>query len=147
MPGTSHLPVNADAIPPADPPTILVIDDDPAMRTILSFSLTAFGYLVLIAGDGEEALQITRDHPETRLIMLDVVMAGLSGRKLVDQLKTNLPHASILYCSGHPASVVSRYDIDLESAHFLQKPCRPPELKRKLEEMLTTSQAPSLPAI
>jgi CheY-like chemotaxis protein len=118
--------------------TILVVDDDSAMRTILNFSLRALGYAVLTAGDGEEALQITRDHPEIRLIMLDVVMSGLSGKKLAVQLKANLPQSSVLFCSGHPATAMERYDIDLQSEHFLQKPCRAPELKRKLEEMLET---------
>lgn len=124
--------------------TILVVDDDPAMRTILSFSLAAFGHVVLVARDGEEALAITRDHPEIRLIMLDVVMSGLSGKKLAEQLKANLPQSSILFCSGHPANAMSRYDIDLRIEHFLQKPCRPPELKSKLEEMLATNRAPLL---
>ena len=121
------------------PGTILVIDDDPGMRTILGLSLKAFGYLVLTAGDGEEALQIARDHPEIRLIMLDVVMSGLSGKALAERLKANLPQSSILFCSGHPAASMSGHDIDLRVEHFLQKPCRPPELKSKLEEMLTTS--------
>ena len=134
----TNLSEHAGALPAASPATILVIDDDPAMRTILSFSLKAFGYLVLIAGDGEEALQIARDHPEIRLIMLDVVMSGLSGKTLAEQLKANLPQSSILFCSGHPAAAMSRHDIDLQVEHFLQKPCRPPELKSKLEEMLTT---------
>jgi CheY-like chemotaxis protein len=76
--------------------TILVIDDDPAMRTILGFTLKAFGYVALVAGDGEEALQIAGYHPEIRLIILDVVMAGLSGKKLADQLKIKLPKAMTL---------------------------------------------------
>jgi two-component system cell cycle sensor histidine kinase/response regulator CckA len=119
--------------------TILVVDDDPAMRTILNFSLMTLGYSVLTAGDGDGALQITRDHPEIRLIMLDVVMSGLSGKKLAVQLKASLPESSILFCSGHPATAMSGYDIDLECEHFLQKPCRPPELKSKLEAMLGIS--------
>jgi len=127
---------HAGALPAAGQATILVVDDDPAMRTILSFSLRAFGYLVLIAGGGEEALEITRAHPEIRLVMLDVVMSGLSGKTLAEQLKANLPRSSILFCSGHPAAAMSRHDIDLRFEHFLQKPCRPPELKSKLEEML-----------
>jgi CheY-like chemotaxis protein len=109
------------------------------MRTILSISLAAFGYLVLAAKDGEEALAITRDHPEIRLVMLDVVMSGLSGKMLAEQLKANLPQSSILFCSGHPATAMSHHDIDLRVEHFLQKPCRPPELQSKLEEMLMTS--------
>jgi CheY-like chemotaxis protein len=126
--------------------TILVIDDDPAMRTILSFSLMGFGYLVLVAANDEEALQITRDHSEIRLVMLDVVMPGLSGNKLAEQLKANLPECSILFCSGHPASSMSRYDIDLASAHFVQKPCPPLELERKIEELLG-SVAPDSPIL
>jgi CheY-like chemotaxis protein len=123
----------------ATPATILVIDDDLAMRTILNFSLVSFGYLVLDASNGEEAVTIAGDHPEIRLIMLDVVMAGLAGKKLAEQLKVDLPGAEILFCSGHPAAVMGQHDIDVENEHFLQKPCRAPELKRKLEEMLATS--------
>jgi DNA-binding NtrC family response regulator len=140
----NHLLENAGAPPALSPATILVIDDDPAMRTILSFSLMAFGYLVLVAANAEEALQVTRDHSEIRLVMLDVVMPGLSGNKLAEQLKVNLPESSILFCSGHPASAMSRYDIDLRSAHFLQKPCPPLELERKIEELLAGS-APNRP--
>lgn len=115
----------------------MVIDDDLAMRMILSFSLTALGYLVLVAKEGEEALQITHRHPEISLIVLDVVMAGLSGKKLATQLRTRLPEVSILFCSGHPAAAMSHHDIDLECEHFLQKPFGPPELKQKLEELLS----------
>ena len=119
--------------------TILVIDDDPAMRTILSFTLKAFGYLTLVAADGQEALQATRDHPEIRLIILDVVMPGLSGKKLADQLEINLPQAVILFCSGHASEAMSLHGIDPSSAQFMQKPCRPAELRRKIEELLATA--------
>jgi CheY-like chemotaxis protein len=121
-----------------DPTTILVIDDDFAMRTILRMSLTSLGYLVLSASDGEEALQVARDHPEIRLIMLDVVMPGLSGKKLAEQLRTHLPKAPVLFCSGHPASAMASYNINLRD-HFLQKPCRAPELKEKFEALLSAS--------
>jgi CheY-like chemotaxis protein len=136
---TSHCSENVDAVTRAGPATILVVDDDLAMRTILSFSLAAIGCLVLTAGSGKEALQITRDHPEIRLIMLDVVMSGLSGKKLGEQLKIDLPGSSILYCSGHPAGAMWRYDVDQRCEHFLQKSCRPPELKQKVKELLFSS--------
>jgi CheY-like chemotaxis protein len=133
---TNHSRQSSDACPAEGAVTVLVIDDDPAMRMILSLSLRLFGYVGLVAGDGEEALTVARDHPGIRVAILDVVMSGLSGKKLAEQLKTMLPEASILFCSGHPASVMARYDIDVSSAHFLQKPCRPPELQRKIEELL-----------
>jgi CheY-like chemotaxis protein len=91
---------------------------------------------MLSAQDGEEALTLARQHPEIRVILLDVVMCGLSGRALADQLEACLPRASILFCSGHPASTLSRYGIDAGSIHFLQKPCRPPELHEKIESLL-----------
>jgi DNA-binding NtrC family response regulator len=121
------------------PATILLIDDDAAMRTILRMSLTALGYLVLSASEGEEALQLAHDHPEIGLVMLDVVMPGLSGKKLAEQLKIHLPKAPVLFCSGHPASAMSGYDINPPSDHFLQKPCRAPELKQKVEALLSAS--------
>lgn len=128
----------ADALPAKERRTILVIDDDPAMRTILSLPLTAFGCLVLVAANGEEALDITRHHPEIGVIVLDVMMSGLSGKKLGEQLKAKLPDAFVLYCSGHSAAVMSRHDIDVRIEHFLQKPCGVSELRQKLEELLAT---------
>jgi two-component system cell cycle sensor histidine kinase/response regulator CckA len=133
----ANLSQSASALPTTGGVTVLVIDDDLAMRMILSFSLTALGYLVLVAKDGEEALQITHRHPEVSLIVLDVVMTGLSGKKLAAQLRTRLPKVSILFCSGHPAAAMSHHDIDLEFEHFLQKPFGPPELKQKVEELLS----------
>jgi two-component system cell cycle sensor histidine kinase/response regulator CckA len=131
--------VTGSAFVPSLAPTILVIDDDAAMRMILSMTLKSLGYLVLVAGDGDEAVQVARDHPEIRVILLDVVMPGLSGRELAEQLKVSLPDSAILFCSGHPVSVMSRYDIDLTSDHFLQKPCLPLVLERKIEELLAST--------
>jgi CheY-like chemotaxis protein len=134
LPGT-------DVDPNGGSATILVVDDDPSMRTILSLSLRLFGYVTLAAGEGEAALAIAREHPEIRLVILDVIMSGLSGKELAEQLKASLPKASILFCSGHPASALARYDIDVSSANFMQKPCRPPELQQKLQELLASGAA------
>lgn len=123
--------------------TILVIDDDPAMRTILGFTLKTLGYVALVAGEGDEALQLARHHPEIRLIILDVVMVGLSGKKLADQLQIELPRAATLFCSGHPPEMLSRHGIDANSIQFIQKPCRPTELQRKVEELLPAGPAPA----
>lgn len=127
--------VNAGMSAPT-PQTILIIDDDAAMRMILSLTLKGFGYLTLVAADGEEALQVTRNQPQIRMIILDVVMAGVSGKKLADQLQINLPKAVILFCSGHPPEAMRLHGIDINFIHFMQKPCRPPELQRKVAELL-----------
>jgi DNA-binding response OmpR family regulator len=116
--------------------TILVVDDDAAMRTILNFTLAAFGYLVLTAENGEAALQVAGDHPKIRLILLDVVMTGLSGKQLANRLQIELPKAVILFCSGHPPEAMSLHGINVAFEHFMQKPFQPPELRRKMEELL-----------
>jgi DNA-binding response OmpR family regulator len=131
----------ADITPATLAQTILVVDDDAAMRTILSFTLKAFGYLTLVAADGEAALQVARDHPEIRAIILDVVMRGLSGKELAGQLQISLPKAVILFCSGHPPEVMALHGITVDSAHFIQKPCHPGELQRKIEESLASRPA------
>ncbi|HYJ04259.1 MAG TPA: response regulator [Chthoniobacterales bacterium] len=123
-------------IPATARQTILVVDDDSAMRTILGFTLGSFGYIALVAGDGEEALQVARKHPEIRMIILDVVMRGLSGKRLAEQLQIDLPKAAILFCSGHAAEALSLHGIVATSVHFMQKPCQPGALQRKIEELL-----------
>jgi two-component system cell cycle sensor histidine kinase/response regulator CckA len=128
-----------ESAPPAsEAATILVVDDDALIRTMLDYYLTTFGYRVLLASNGENAVQIARDHPEIRLAVLDVVMSGLCGQKLAGELTVALPGVAVLFSSGHPAAALSHHDIDLRFEHFLQKPCPPPELKRKLAEMLAT---------
>lgn len=106
------------------------------MRMILTLCLKLFGYVPLSAENGESALTLARSHPEIRVIVLDVVMCGLSGRALAGQLETALPNSRILFCSGHPAATLTRYGINADSVNFLQKPCRPPELQEKIEELL-----------
>jgi CheY-like chemotaxis protein len=113
-----------------------VVDDDPAMRMILTLSLKLFGYVTFSAENGESALTMARAHPEIRVILLDVVMCGLSGRALADQLEATLPNACILFCSGHPAATLTRYGLEADSINFLQKPCRPPEMQEKIEQLL-----------
>jgi CheY-like chemotaxis protein len=115
-----------------------VVDDDPSMRTIVSLSLKLYGYPVLVAENGEEAVRLAREHPEIQVIVLDVVMPGLAGKELAAQLKNSLPNAAILFCSGHPASALARYGVDAKPANFLQKPCRPLELQQKIEELMAT---------
>jgi two-component system cell cycle sensor histidine kinase/response regulator CckA len=120
----------------ADAATLLVVDDDPAMRMIVSLSLKLYGYVVMVAASGEEALGVAEANPHIRLIVLDVVMSGLAGIELARELEKSLPGVAILYCSGHPAASLSRFGVDATGANFLQKPCRAQDLQEKIEELL-----------
>ncbi len=123
-----------------NPATILIVDDDPPMRMLLERYLTLFGYGALVAADGKEALRIAGENPEVGLIILDVVMSGISGQQLAEQLAILLPNALILFCSGHPETALARMGIDLAGAQFMQKPCRPLQLKQRLSEMLAARE-------
>jgi DNA-binding response OmpR family regulator len=124
--------------PASEAATILIVDDDAPICRLLDLYLTTFGYRVLLASDGEKAVEIARKRPEIRLAILDVVMPGLCGQRLAEELTVALPEVAILFSSGHPTATVSRLGVDLRSAHFLQKPCPAPELRRKIQEMLST---------
>ena len=115
---------------------ILVVDDDAALRMLLERHLTAFGYKPFLAADGENALRLAGAAPGIRVIILDLVMRGISGRALAEQLSLLLPDAATIFYSGHPASALVRLGIDVQGAQFMQKPCRPSELQRRLSEIL-----------
>lgn len=123
---------------PEAAPTILVVDDDAALRMLFERYLTAFGYKPCLAADGDEALRVAAAAPEIRVMIVDLIMPGLSGRALAEQLTVLLPDAIMIFCSGHPASALVRLGIDIKGAHFLQKPCRPAELQRRLSEVLAS---------
>ena len=113
-----------------------MVDDDAPLRMLFEVYLTAFGYTPLFAANGEEALRIARESPEIRVIILDLVMPGLSGPELARQLAELLPGAAFLLCSGHPEKALKHLGLVVKGARFIQKPCRPMQLKQHLCEML-----------
>ena len=112
------------------------------MRTLFSIYLRSFGYRVLLAADGDAALRMIASDPDVRLMMMDVMMPGLSGQELVEQARIMRPGIGILFCSGHSAKGLIRHGIELTDENFLQKPCSPADLKRKVEELLRRACAP-----
>ena len=118
------------------PATVLVIDDDPAMRMLMTLSLQRSGYIPVVADTGEAGVVLARTHSDIRVIICDVIMPGLSGIELAARLKEVLPGAAMLFCSGHPASALTGYGVAADSANFLQKPCGAADLERKIEELV-----------
>ena len=117
--------------------TILVVEDDPAVLTLSRRALEAQGYLVLAAADAADALRLVERHGGTiQLLLTDVVMPGMSGRDLADQLAARRPGIRVLYMSGYPGdAVVQHGDLPAGSA-FLQKPFSPDVLARKVRDVL-----------
>src|SRR5262245_40075176 len=87
---------------PASPRTVLVVDDEAAVRTIIRLALGPEGYAVLEAASAEEALQRAGAHPgPIDLLVADVVLPDVGGRDLAGLLVAARPGLRVLYCSGH----------------------------------------------
>jgi two-component system, cell cycle sensor histidine kinase and response regulator CckA len=115
--------------------TILLVEDEPAVRSLARRTLDRYGYRVLEAGDGREAIEIARQHPEpVDLVLLDVVMPELGGRRAAEQLLRMWPGTKLLYMSGYPGD--EERERAFEPGGFLQKPFTPDALVRRVRELL-----------
>ncbi len=116
---------------------VLLVEDQAAVRSVTQRMLERDGYTVLAAGSGKEALALADSYPGTiRLLLSDVVMAGLSYRDLYRQLRDRRPGLRVLYISGYPAEEIGRHGVLDDGVVFLAKPFTPRELIRKIREVL-----------
>jgi two-component system, cell cycle sensor histidine kinase and response regulator CckA len=119
--------------------TVLLAEDDGAVRRLTRDILTSHGYTVLDARDGEEALALARAHPNAiNLLIADVVMPGLSGRDLASRLTEERPDVRVLYTSGYNENMMARAGFDrFESdSTLLRKPFLPADLLQRVRETL-----------
>ena len=134
---------DASALPPSDghPPrgseTVLLVEDEPAVREMTQAALQRHGYTVLPAASGAEALQIARaNHGAIDVVLTDVVMPGMSGPQLVERLREDQPRLAALFMSGYTSDAVLRHGIETGEADFLQKPFSTSALATKLRQVL-----------
>jgi CheY-like chemotaxis protein len=115
--------LEAGAAPQRGSETVLIAEDDPAVRELMCTLLAANGYSVLLASNGAEALAVASATNGTiQLIVTDVVMPSLGGRALVDGLRATRPNIRVLYATGYVGDeVVRRGGLD-PSANLLHKP-------------------------
>ena len=117
--------------------TILVVEDEESLLEIAKESLESFGYTVLTASSGPDALKLVSANEGTIDLMLtDVVMPGMSGRELADTLKQKLPELKVIFMSGYTDDSVVRHGVNHEKVAFLQKPFAPFDLLKKVREEL-----------
>ena len=121
---------------------VLIVEDEPLVRALVVRTLRSHGYRCLEAGDASEALRMLEgDEAAVDLVITDVVMPGMSGGGLGDRLALLRPDLPVLYTSAYVDEDVIGRGLLEEGRPFLQKPCTPRELARKVREVLdgTTS--------
>ncbi len=118
--------------------TILVVEDESALRELIVRILKDRGYQVFSAPNGEEALRISREHPERKidLLLTDVVMPSMSGKQLADRLKESFSGLKTLFISGYTSNAIVHHGVLIEGVEFLQKPFNPDAIARKVREVL-----------
>jgi two-component system, cell cycle sensor histidine kinase and response regulator CckA len=116
--------------------TILLVEDEPAVRRLVSQMLLLTGYTVLEAASGPEAVAlITQRREPVNLLLTDIVMPSMSGGELADKLSHDYPFMRVLFTSGYmDDSVVN--EIVARGAQFLPKPFSPEVLMRKVRDVL-----------
>ncbi|MBI5576699.1 MAG: response regulator [Deltaproteobacteria bacterium] len=130
--------IRAAAAPPArGSETILVAEDDAAVRNVIREFLESYGYKVLTAGSPFEALRVAGAHNGLiQLLVTDVVMPGESGVQLADRITRAWPQEKVLFISGYSADAISVHGVLKEGIFFLPKPFTKEVLAKKVREVL-----------
>jgi two-component system cell cycle sensor histidine kinase/response regulator CckA len=117
--------------------TILVVEDEAAILNLIKTMLEKLGYTVLTASTASRAMQLVEAHAgEIRLLITDVVMPGMNGRELAEQLMSLDPTLNLLFMSGYTATVIAQLGVLDREVRFIQKPFSMKHLATKVREAL-----------
>ena len=128
-----------EAVDPADDPrpTLLLVEDEPALRTLVVTMLEEQGYTVLQAGNGLDAIAVAERHRgEIDLLLTDVVMPRLSGPELASKLRGLRPGLEVLFMSGYNDSRLVTCGVEEAKVNLLVKPFTPDQLVRRVSELI-----------
>jgi PAS domain S-box-containing protein len=118
--------------------TVLLVEDDELVRDLAIRLLGQQGYRILHAANGQEALQVAKEHlGETiHLLLTDIVMPQMGGKELSDWLRISRPNIKVLFTSGYADNAIVHHGVLDRGTHFLQKPFSLKTLSRKVREVL-----------
>ncbi len=140
-PETALLPSETPSVLVEGNETILLVEDDTAIREMVKEMLSIMGYTVLEASNGNRAIEISRNTTERiDLLITDVVMPGISGRQLAQQMSKLREDMKILYMTGYTDEAILRHGILEHGLRFVQKPFTFETLAFKVRELLDSKQ-------
>jgi len=119
--------------------TILLVEDEPAVAKLVRQVLEGSGYTVLLATDGDAAIEMAARHPEFHLLLTDVVMPGAGGPAIAAELQKQRPGLKVAFMSGYTHDALGAHGILDTGIHLIEKPLRPDALLRKVREVLDAS--------
>jgi PAS domain S-box-containing protein len=129
--------VSVDSTPARGAETVLVVEDQKQVLDIACGILTRWGYNVIGAESGEEALKLAAAHEgPIHLVLTDVIMTGMNGRELHVRLNAERPGIKALYMSGYTSDVIGHHGVLDEGVHFIQKPFSLQSLASKVRDVL-----------
>ena len=121
--------------------TILVVEDQKAVRSFTKAALKQYGYHVIEASDGDEAIAVARQYSgEIHLLLTDVVLPGMNGKELSGKLRALRANLKVLFISGYTADVIAHRGVLSRGVAFLHKPFSPGELATKVRDVLGPAQ-------
>ena len=124
--------------------TLLLVEDDPAVRHLACHILESQGYTVLRANNGQDALHVAQDHKgPIQLVITDVIMPLMGGKVMAEWLQTTYPGLRVLYTSGYTDDAISHHGVLENGVEFLPKPYTQATLLRKVRAMLDDETDPT----
>ena len=115
----------------------MLVEDEQPVRELVCRVLGRCGYTVLAAGHPQEAMSLSDEHTgDVHLLLTDVVMPGMSGKDLAEQLIIARPRMQVLYISGYTDDAIVHHGVLDGGIHLIQKPFSPSTLARKVRNML-----------
>ncbi|HXX54448.1 MAG TPA: ATP-binding protein [Thermodesulfovibrionales bacterium] len=121
--------------------TILLAEDDTDVRNLSRWVLEEFGYTVIEASDGAEAIRTFTDNKDKiQLLVLDVVMPHKNGPEVFHEIRKLNPHIKALFMSGYPADLLCKEEVLEAGSHFVAKPVSPRNLLKEVNRALETER-------
>jgi signal transduction histidine kinase len=131
--------VDAPAVAGRGTETVLLVEDEPQVASLIAGALQTNGYTVLQAAHGAEALDIAQAHATPiHLLLTDVVMPGMNGRELADRVGVLRRDIRTLYMSGYADDAILKHGVETATAQFIPKPFSMNTLTAKIRDVLTT---------
>ena len=116
--------------------SVLVVEDDSDVRDYVVETLASLGYKVFEAGEAENALRLLDENPSVHLLLTDVVMPGMNGRKLAEEARLRRPDLKILYMTGYSRNAIMHQGRLDNGVDLLQKPISSEQLASAVRKML-----------